>query len=49
LSVQVASQGFEPVSGWDTQVVEGLGRIEHDELAKGGPLDPRVELLGAFS
>ena len=33
LPVPVASQGFEPVAGWDPQVVEGLCRIEQDERA----------------
>lgn len=37
------AQRFEPVPGWDREVVQEFGGLEHDEPAKGGALDAGVQ------
>jgi hypothetical protein len=49
LTGAIPSKGFQSVPGWDSQVVEGVGGVQHSELAQGGPFDAWVEPLGTFA
>lgn len=39
LALAVALQGFKPVAGRDTQVVQHMGRVQQAQLFQGGCLD----------
>jgi hypothetical protein len=49
LTSPAAAEPLKPVSRWTSEVIEGLGRIQHEQLSVSGPLKGRRKALVAHT